>query len=63
MEGMINNGVNASIVFVVYYTQNRDAFQNEIPRWDFKPNVHARFDCEFPNEGWYHCCIKKFKGK
>lgn len=67
MEGMINNGINASFTFEVYYTQNREAFQNGIldgiPRWEFKPNVDARFDREFPNEGWYHCRLKKFKGK
>lgn len=62
MEGMINNGVNANIIFVVYYTLNQAAFRNGIPRWDFQPNIHAHFNRQFPNEGWYHCRVKKFKG-
>lgn len=63
MEAMVNNGVNASITFVTYYTANEGAFNNGIPRWNYPPNKNARFGCTFPNEGLYHCHIAKYKGK
>lgn len=58
---MLNFGVNSSVLFSVFYTNNADAFENEHPRMDFAPNVHASLTSKFPNEGWYQCKMRTFK--
>lgn len=60
MEWMVNNGINSNITFEVFYTENPDAFENEVPRINFAPNVHASSESQFPNEGWYTCFIRRF---
>lgn len=41
MERLINTGINSNIIFEVFYTQDRDAFVNGIPRIDYAPNIQA----------------------
>lgn len=62
-EDFINNGLNAHRRFLVFYTNNPDAFDiNGMPRTDFKLNSNAGLIEDFPKEGWYECQIRRFKG-
>lgn len=60
IENIINNGINRGLTFVVFYTNNVDAFDNGKPLFDYQPNANASFGNAFPNEGLYHCRIRKF---
>lgn len=68
IESLINNGLNLNRKFKVFWSEIRDAFDaHNIPLASYKPvnssvNLNAR-ECEFPQEGWYECQIRRFKSK
>lgn len=59
-RNLINYGVNRGISFGMFYTNNPNAFANGIPRGNYIPNPSARLGAQFPNEGFYHCRLRRF---
>lgn len=61
IEHFINYSINSNKSFLFYWTGNPQAFHgNGLPRFEYKPNVHAVSTNEFPKEGWYRCQMKRF---
>lgn len=61
-ENTFNHGLNRNKKYNAFYTNNPNAFdEHGIPNVNHvpDPNAHGR---AFPNEGWYSCQIRKFKG-
>lgn len=62
-ENIINNGINHNRKFMVFWTDNPEAFIGQRPLRNYAPNVFASTTSIFPDEGWYSCYIKRFKCK
>lgn len=61
-EQLINYGLNPHRKFNAFWTDNKDAFdENGVARCNYPVNLDANGTI-FPNEGWYLCHIKRFKG-
>lgn len=70
-EKFVNNGLNSNQTYMVYWTENEDAFEFlglppklplTKPRLDFPADPNASTASIFPKEGWYACRVVKFKG-
>lgn len=69
-ESIINDGLNRNKQFYAFWTNDENAFdEHGVPKICYVPNWNARLDARglasglvFPNEGWYLCQIRKFKG-
>lgn len=61
LERIVNHGINSNIIFEIFYTHDPDAFENDVPRMDYAPNMEATLANRFPNEGWYRGYIRRFK--
>lgn len=73
-ESIINDGLNRNKQFYAFWTNDENAFdEHGVPKICYVPNWNARLDAlglasglasglVFPNEGWYLCQIRKFKG-
>lgn len=61
-ESIINDGLNKNKKFHASYTNDRNAFDElGIPRANYMPDPNAHGH-SFPNDGWYMCKLRKFKG-
>lgn len=64
VEKFMNRGLNKNQTFVVFWTSNSAAFdENQVPRAEFYPNLNANRSAQFPDEGLYECTIVSFRGK
>lgn len=68
IEGFMNNGVNSNRKFAVFWPDSPEAFDaNGITLVTFEPTIpYNENDIDthnFPEEGWYHCQIRRFKCK
>lgn len=60
-EYIVNNGVNRNIKFRAFWTDDKNAFdENGVPRINYVPNLNANGKV-FPAAGWYLCQIRKIK--
>lgn len=61
-EDMINNGINRNLKFLAFYSDNQNVFdEHGVPLRSHVPDPNAQ-GVVFPNDGWYLCQVRKFKG-
>lgn len=61
-ERIIIYGVNKNIKFHAFGTNDENAFDDHgVPRSNYIPNPNAHGQV-FPDDGWYLCHIRRFKG-
>lgn len=64
VEKFMNNGLNKNQTFVVFWTGNSAAFdENDVPRAEFKPKLNGNRAAQFPDEGLYDCNIMSCRSK
>lgn len=62
-EKFYNNGLNSNQTFICFYTNHRDAFDDDgLPKGSFAPNFQLGIRTDLLSEGLYSIKLKGYRG-